>query len=369
MVVFLVIVFGFYFFCLLVLFYGWEKTLSRPIQKAIETKPITVLVPFRDEERNMERLLYSLSTVDYPVHKLQIILLNDHSSDTSLGLIEMFQIRHTEVIHLDDHENGKKAALTKGVQHAKFEIIVTTDADCFHNANWLHSVNAIFAEEKVKLMVGPVAIHYSKSFFGWLQAIEFSSLIGSGAALLHWNIPAMANGANLAFRKSVFNQVLGYEGNEHIASGDDEFLLRKIFEAHPDGVVLNNQPDSVVRTLPQSRVKDFFQQRVRWAGKWKYQSNVKVKLVAVLVFLFQLFFIIAWVMMIGKHAQMVFALLVIKASAEGFFLYRISLFLTSKFSIVAFVALQVIYPWYVVLTGVASILFKPSWKRRSVGTF
>jgi poly-beta-1,6-N-acetyl-D-glucosamine synthase len=364
MVVFLLIVFGFYFCCLLALWYGWEKMLSRPIQTAVEIKPITVLIPFRDEERNIERLLYSLSSLEYPDDKLQIILINDHSTDTSLSLIEMFRIQQAEMLHLAGHENGKKAALSKGVQHAKFEIIVTTDADCFHHTNWLHSVNAMFADEKIKLMVGPVAIRQTKRFFGQLQAIEFSSLIGSGAALLHGAIPAMANGANFAFRKATFNQVHGYDGNEHIASGDDEFLLKKIFEAHPDGVVFNNQPDSVVRTLPQLSLKDFFQQRFRWAGKWKHQSNVKVKSVAVLVFLFQLMSIVAWGMMFGEHAKMVAVLLVIKALAEGCFLYRVSSFLKSTFSLVAFALLQIIYPLYVVFTGVASIVVRPSWKSR-----
>jgi poly-beta-1,6-N-acetyl-D-glucosamine synthase len=362
MVVFLLVVFGFYFSCLLVLLYGWEKMLSRAIGPTEELKPITVLVPFRDEAQNIERLLYSLSALNYPGDKLQIILINDHSFDASLSLIEAFSLPHSEVVNLTDNERGKKAALTKGVQHAKFEIIVTTDADCYHNINWLRSVNAIFSVEKVKLMVGPVSI-LSTSLFGSLQAIEFSSLIGSGAALLYWGIPAMANGANLAFRKTVFNELRGYEGNEHIASGDDEFLLKKVFGAYPDGIVFNNQPESVVRTMPQSGVRDFFQQRIRWAAKWKDQDNMKVKSVAALVFLFQVFFIGTWWIAFGVHQQLVFVLWLIKAGCEGILLYRISSFLKNKFPVIVFLMLQIAYPCYVLLTGFASLIYRPTWKK------
>jgi len=363
MTIALLLIFGFYFIFLLALLYGWERTLIQPVSNSTDFHSITVIIPFRNEEENIETLIQSLQSLNYPKEKLEIILVNDHSSDQSLKALNKLATPFL-LINLEDNEVGKKAALTKGIEIAKSEIIVTSDADCKHPTQWLQSINSFFANPQTQMVVGGVTIQNSKSFFTKLQAIEWASLIGSGASLLQWHIPAMANGANLAFRKSAFLAVGGYEGNEHIASGDDEFLLRKIFKAFPNGIQFNHQLTSVVQTLPQKKIFNFFQQRFRWAGKWKHQTNGKVKLVAFVVFIFQPFFMTSFFLLGGEHQRLVSTMLLAKAGLEGIFLFRVCQFLGVRFTIIPFMMLQLLYPFYVVLTAILSLFVKSSWKGR-----
>jgi poly-beta-1,6-N-acetyl-D-glucosamine synthase len=366
MAIILIFIFGVYFISILTLLYGWEKALTKPIPLSSSLKTISVVVPIRNEEQNIEKLLNSLVALHYPKEKLQIILVNDHSTDRSVQLISKFLTENILLINLESARSGKKAALSKGIEHSTPEIIVTTDADCIQHQDWLLSINDFFEGDNIQMVVGPVAIDPTTSWFAKLQAIEFSSLIGSGAAMLHWGIPAMANGANLAFRKSAFVSVGGYEGNQHIPSGDDEYLLKKVFEKFPEGVVFNNKPASVVRTLPMNSFSSFINQRLRWAGKWKYQDDWKVKAAAVAVFCFQAFMLVIYVLAIVNRHELAAILILAKVGLEGVFLFRVCQFLGVRFSLLPFVGLQLVYPFYVVFTAMASFLVMPIWKDRKL---
>ena len=208
----------------------------------------------------------------------------------------------------------------------------------------------------------------ANSMFSSAQSLEFASLIGSGMAMASWKYPVMCNGANLAFRKSVFEEVGGYKGNLHIPSGDDEFLMRKILAVYPNGIkpVLNTQ--SVVATLPNNTLKEFFQQRIRWAGKWTANNSWLSRTLALFVFCFQLttillplFVTFGWI-----DIQTFIILILSKASLEFLFLKRVTKFLSLRWDWVAFVLLQLIYPLYVVFIGVLSNFNSFEWKGRKL---
>jgi len=366
MTVFLLIVFGFYFLFLFLVMYGWERALAQEVPPSAYFHSIAVIIPVRNEEANIQRLMGSLQSLHYPKEKLEMILVNDHSTDNTRLLLSEWVSPQIKIINLEKDVFGKKPAITRGVESTVAEIIVTTDADCIYHPDWLQSVNLFFSNRQVQMAVGPVAIDQkkSKSFFATLQAIEFSSLIGSGASLLQFGIPAMANGANLAFRREAFVSVKGYEGNLHIASGDDEYLMRKIFQAFPAGVVFNNRTEAVTGTLPQPDLSAFFHQRFRWAGKWKRQTSQKVKWIAVLVFLFQLSFLLSMYLALGHNLLLARVLLLAKAGLEGIFLWRVCQFLGVRFSLLPFALLQFVYPVYVVFTAIASLFFGFDWKGR-----
>ncbi len=137
-----------------------------------------------------------------------------------------------------------------GVEKAGGEIIVTTDADCRLPIHWLQSIATSFHEGNVKMVFGGVRIKEDKSFFSKLQALEFCSLIGTGGAMAGLGIPILCNGANLAFLRSAFLEVKGYDGNLDIPSGDDEFLMRKIDRRFPGSIRFQPSEDSVVETRP-----------------------------------------------------------------------------------------------------------------------
>jgi hypothetical protein len=199
-----------------------------------------------------------------------------------------------------------------------------------------------------------------------MQSLEFSSLIGAGAATMSFGIPTMCNGANLAFRKEVFEEVNGYQGNETIASGDDEFLMRKIFKRYPDGIIFHDSPEGVVSTQPQQTLSQFISQRLRWAGKWKHHTDLSTKLLGLFIFIVHLSVIILPVayFMDPKRGDMLLTFLLSKIILEYLFLHRVTSWLKIRWDWQSFILLQFLYPLYALSTGLMSLFVKPDWKGR-----
>lgn len=371
MIVYFFLVFGLYGALVLALITGWQLTIERDDSKLTLSKflKISVIVPFRDEEQNLPALLESFNQLDYPAEHTEFIFVDDHSSDSSQGVIKEFiEARsNAKLLQLESGKQGKKQALAHAIGNASGEIILTTDADCTVSPKWLSVVSNSFQNEEIRMLVGAVKIIPSKSFFSKMQSLEFASLIGSGAATLLYGLPTMSNGANLAFRKSAFSDVDGYKDNFNIPSGDDEFLMRKINHKFPKSIAFLSNPESVVSTQPQQSLSIFIQQRIRWAGKWKFNQSLFTKLLAIFIFIFQTSVIFLSIsVVVGWLPAKVFSVLMgTKLLVEFLFLYQVFNFLKLKWSWTSFLALQFIYPFYVFAVAVLSQKKSFVWKGRT----
>ena len=367
MTVFFIIAFASYFLFLALLIIGWNKSSAKQATDA-HALLISTIIPFRNEEKNLSALIESLSKIDYPTEKFEMILIDDHSTDNSLTVAKQLSSNYSNFKVVSAPSNGKKNTIACGVGVSKGEIIVATDADCEFPSEWLRSINYQFQNRSIRMVIGAVRIKTNSSFFSKLQAMEFCSLIGSAASTLALGFPTMCNGANLSYRKKAFLEVGGFEGNEHVASGDDEFLLRKIVKTFgAKSVTFLKDRNSVVTTGHQLSLKDLLSQRIRWAGKWQHNSDGITKLLAVCILAFQL----SWLAAIGSlifhsWSNTVAFLFIIKILLEGYFLHRVSGFLQQRFSFVAFISLQIFYPLYVIMVGILSTMLKVSWKDRFV---
>lgn len=345
---------------------GWIKAMGMTVPGVVKEKFISVIVAFRNEEAAIGNLISDLQQQEYPRDKFEVVLINDHSEDNSVGVINEALRGPISSKLLNNASTGKKSALTKGIRHANGVIMVTTDADCRMGKDWLRSINNSFHDDTVRMTFAPVRFQSDDSRFSSMQAIEFSSLIGSGAATAAFGFPTLCNGANLAFTKDAFTETGGYEGNEHIASGDDEFLMRKIEAKYPGGIRFNNNPESLVTTAPQKTLAAFLNQRVRWAGKWRYHDGTNSKLLAVYIFLFHFSVIVLpfFVLMGDVSVYVMLGLLIAKAVVELFFLRPVCQWLGVPWSWLSFLILQLVYPLYAVGVALAALFRTPFWKGR-----
>lgn len=346
---------------------GWKRAV-RPTLSASPTSFVSVIVPFRNEAATIAYLLKDLAAQHYAA--FEIILVNDHSEDDSLEVISSVSEKSPQLkeriklLHCTT-SSGKKAALTLGIAQATGYIIMTTDADCRIGKDWIEDTLKHFTHSTVMVLGG---VRFSATnFFEKMQQLEFASLIGSGAATLAWLLPSMANGANLAFTKMAFQEVGGYTGNEHIPSGDDEFLVRKMHQRFPHAICFNTSKVSVVETAPARTCHHFLQQRLRWAGKWSLHRGWFSKLLPISIFIFQLVFLLTpWLILLGILSWRLGALLLIsKALLEFSFFLPILRQLGISFSGPAFLSLQFIYPYYVVAVGLLANGRKYTWKGRT----
>jgi biofilm PGA synthesis N-glycosyltransferase PgaC len=366
MLLYLVVIFGIYFVFLAVCLAGWQKVIRKRLPVSLSKDVfISVIIPFRDEEKNLPSLLTSLRLQNYPHNKFEIVLVNDHSQDEGAKFIKKWQEdnpnMHTLLLHATG--DGKKNAIAEGVAAARGSVILTTDADCLLPIHWIAAMVNSF-QEQTDLVIGLVKIDGNTTFFSKLQSIEFASLMGSGAALATLGYPVMCNGASLAYRKEAFESVNGYAGNLPIPSGDDEFLLNKFRVRNPYSIHIVCDHTAVVTSAPLPSIRAFIQQRLRWAGKWKWSQSVLSKSMATGVLLFQLTSLSSIAYIVISQSLAVGLLWIVKAALEFFFLFRVQKSLHQRFSIPAFITLQILYPVYVVVIGLLSQGIGYEWKGR-----
>lgn len=323
---------------------------------------ITVIVPVRNEARNITHLLSALA--NQPDKNFEVIFVDDHSTDTTSEIVNAMLKSRWRIVR--NEGIGKKAALTTGVKMAKGALIVTTDADCTFHAQWLWSIRNSFAPDQAVLTFGAVRIKEDDTLFAKAQALEFASVVGTGMSTASLGFPTMCNGANLAFKKSVFERVGGYEGNEQIASGDDEFLMRKILLVHPDGVLFDGREERLVTTNAASSWRSLISQRLRWAGKWRYNSSVAALLLAIFIMIAQVATICAIVRLTAGVTHLGFILLA-KMLIDALFIFLSCRHVRVRFFILPFLLLELGYPFYVLVVGFLSNFIKPKWKDRSAG--
>ncbi len=359
--VLLTCIFILYFLILIVLLVGWQRAMQGQKEPTHGKElMVSVIIAVRNEESTIGKLLTDLSMQDYS--RYEIIVVNDHSEDETLWILSRFEMKHLRIIN--NKGTGKKAAISTGVQIAKGSIIVTTDADCSVSREWLKQIHEQFRDKNIMMIFGGVGMAGDNAFFADLQVMEFSSLIGTGAATAALGAPTMCNGANLAFRKSVFLEVKGYQDNLSIPSGDDEFLMMKIRKRYPHSVRFLNHPNAVVVTKPKSSLEGFFHQRIRWASKWRFNKFLFPKVLAVIVVLIQTSFLINWIFVFTSMDIQSLFILSIKMILEAAFLLQVCRFMQTRWNWLAFFALQVIYPLYVLAIATSSFFVPFQWKNR-----
>ncbi|MEO1049433.1 MAG: glycosyltransferase [Bacteroidota bacterium] len=347
----------------------WRSIPEAGINNVGTIEHISIVVPVRNEISGIKDLLDGIEKQTYPKAAFEVIIVDDHSDDNTISYVSDLKSDYSfEIKTLSlNAETGKKYAIEKGIAAARGDIIVTTDGDCVIPSRWLEQINSHFINEDQVLLFGPVTFKENGSLFSQLQVIEFASLIGTGAATMALGFPGMGNGANLAYKKSAFLEVRGYDGNREIPSGDDEFLLQKMHDKFKGRVKFLKSKDAVVTTDHQSNLRALFQQRVRWASKWRYHPWY-VKLLALFIFTFHLLMFTGVILSILGVVDMIWMLVILawKCLIEFWYLSGIVTFLNRKVKIVPFLFLQIFYPFYAITIGIMSNTNRYMWKGRLI---
>ncbi|PJA96911.1 MAG: hypothetical protein CO129_04075 [Ignavibacteriales bacterium CG_4_9_14_3_um_filter_34_10] len=275
----------FYFAFLIAIGFGLKRSNK---YHSNNLKTVTVIIPFRNESANIAASIQSIKSLNYPKDLLEVIYINDNSTDDSVTQIYDKTNENIKLIHNDDVKLSgfKKNAIQKAIQISKGEIIVLTDADCIARKNWINAIVNSF-DENTGMVVGPVKFRASESLFSKLQQLEFAGLMLTAAGLIGINKPIICSAANLAFRKNIFSEVGGYSDNLNLTSGDDEILMQKINSRTNYKISFCWSADSLVETRGNESLSAFFQQRTRWASKSLFYQN---KLLIISLFTIYIFY-------------------------------------------------------------------------------
>ncbi len=336
----------------------------------------SVIIPVRNEAENLPHLLHDLAHQTYP--HFEVIVADDSSTDNTVALVRQLQQELSYPLHLLpllDERTGapKKRAIAASIDLAQGDLILTTDGDCRVGPDWLLSYAECYTEPTrrtapPRMMTGPVTFTPTGGVFAQLQIVEFASLIGSGAATLALGMPTMCNGANLCYEKRVFREVNGFAGIDHVASGDDELLMHKIAKRYPGGVRFVQDGRAIVRTASNQTWQAFYNQRKRWASKWRAYDSWQPSALAVFVFLSNMAPVLAVLGgMLGWFSWLTVAvILALKCGLEFLFLRAVLRFLQQDRAVWWIPITQLVYPVYVLFFGLAAQKKGFTWKGRKL---
>lgn len=214
----------------------------------------TVVIPARNEEKQIEKCVQSILTQKYPVHLFEVVVADDYSTDQTGAIVGALARQHVNLRLLqlekllgDKSINSyKKKAIELAVGDAKGDWIVTTDADCIVPESWLANLSNFIAERQPVFVASPVKIADTGSFVSRFQCLDFLSLQGVTAASVSAGFHTMCNGANLAYERKAFYEVGGFKDIDNIASGDDMLLMHKMYSRYKTGVQYLFSPTSIV---------------------------------------------------------------------------------------------------------------------------
>ncbi len=262
----------------------WESTASAP------KTTFSIVIPFRNESANLPALLESIRNLNYPNALFELIMIDDESNDDSQKIVYKWRMEngafHTTLIENVRRSNSpKKDAINRAVPIVVNQWIVTTDADCVVPKNWLTNLNDYILQNDVSMIAGSVVYKTKNSFLHHFQQMDLMSLQGATIGAFGLGKGFMCNGGNFAYKKSLFQSLNGFQGNDGMASGDDVFLLQKAILKMPEQVHYLKSRESIVVTKPAGSWQDLFFQRVRWASKATTYDNNFGELVALVVFL------------------------------------------------------------------------------------
>ncbi len=361
------------------LLYGWKKTPEFSSENSPAEIRFSIIVPFRNEAENLPILLKSLTEINYPNSKFEIILVNDESGDNSMEIIEGFPQLHSDFrIKVLDNErtsnSPKKDAINTAINSAQFEYIITTDADCHVPGNWLKSYSDFILKTGNKLIAGPVALNSlpaantnnkSKNILRNFEDLDVLSLQASTGGAFGIGKAFMCNGANLCYEKDAFLKVSGFAGNDNIVSGDDVFLLQKFQQENYKIGFLKSQ-EVLVYTKPQQSFGNLVSQRIRWASKAPAYKSLFAKFTGISVLLMNLSLVIAVFLVFLQILpyQPILIIFLVKFNLDFILIYSSAKFFQRETVLRSYFWSSIFYPFFSTYVAVKSLFSDFSWKGR-----
>lgn len=240
-----------------------KKKQKMPIEEKNEEVPTySIIVPTKNEEVVIGRCLKSLIDLDYPKEKLQIIIVDGNSTDSTPQICSEYVAKYPGVFKFigEKESRGKPAALNRALVDATGEIIATFDADSLPEKDTLRKVSSYFKDKQVMAVQGrTTALNEKRNLLTRVTAAEekawYQALI-EGREKLHLFVPL--NGSCQFIRHQTMTELGGWDENS--LTEDVELALRLVEKNH----LIKYAPDVISGQETPNSLNELFKQRVRW---------------------------------------------------------------------------------------------------------
>lgn len=342
-----------------------RKALRRDFE---EWPSVSVVLPARNEAEVLERTILSLLAQDYP-GDCEIIVVDDRSTDATPAILERFAREHQRLrfrtITTPNPPSPKKHALAKGIEMATGDIICTTDADCTFHPHWLRGMVSYF-DDPVGVVAGLTRFKLAQGrepLWQKLQNLDFMLQGYLAAGAIGVGNASSCNGSNLAYRRAVYDAVVGFSDFAHQVSGDDVLFAQKVNQATGWNMVYASAPETVIDSLPVATIRELFQQRLRWASKGlAYRGSMKFLLFG-LYFFYLLLFAFAAMALFNPALIPLFAMAALwKLAWDWLVIYEGCRLFHQRDSLRYFLPFEIAHSIFTPIFGLGGLLLPFRWK-------
>jgi len=235
-----------------------RKTLYRGETKNYQ--PVTICVPCYNEEKTLEKTLKSLTQLDYDKQQLEIIVVDDGSSDNTFTIAQAFAKKHpkSDIKVFRKENGGKYTALNLALTKARGRFFGALDADSFVDKKALRRIMKFFENKDVAVVTPSMKIHNPKGILRRIQAIEYLFGIFLRKVFAELGSIHVTPGPFSIYRMEIFETYGPYKKAYH--TEDIEIALR----AQSNNLVIENSVDAYVYTVGPKTFKTLYKQRLRW---------------------------------------------------------------------------------------------------------
>ena len=350
----------------------WRGITAIPRQRQAATQPVSVLVAAHNEEQQIDACVEALLRQDYPAEKMEIILIDDRSTDGTGKKMAAWtkrdgRIRAISVKHTPPEFPPKKFALLQGIEQSRHEILCFTDADCLPEPGWLRAMVSAYGKDTA-MVVGVTVLRNTapgrpKLWQRWrvFESWANSFLAVSSAAN---RFPLTCGGGSLSYRKSAFEQLGGFETVRQSLSGDDDLLLHRFARRGALQIEAVLEPNALVWTRAPAALNDLVLQKTRHYSAARYYppgskifylirhgSHSVLLLFAVIACLFPF-----------RFTGAAFAALGLALTADYFFYRTAFARLRRPVPLADFLLFWLLQPLFTLPLGLAGLLKTPRWK-------
>jgi cellulose synthase/poly-beta-1,6-N-acetylglucosamine synthase-like glycosyltransferase len=279
---------------------------------------VSVIIAARDEEQHIAACLHSVLNQTYPAERFEVIVINDHSSDKTEMICQEFARRFSNFRFINAREDaqlrGKTNALDQGIENARGDIILITDADCTVPPTWVEWTSKRYSESIG--IVGGLTLQKASNWFEGMQSLDWAFILGLAATTMSLRIPLSTIGNNLSFRKSAYKDVGGYRTIPFSVT-EDFMLFQAIVQTKKWDYICPVDPKVLVTSQPCPTWKDLFRQKQRWG---KGGLDMRLSGLSFMVVTFGIDLLILLTPLFGTVLNAAAALLM-KAAVDFLFLY------------------------------------------------
>lgn len=332
---------------------------------------VVVLLPFRNEGQHLAECIDSIqsSLLSLPLSvqdRVRILLLDDHSEDESSAIAQGADSRYFTYLPIPDGRQGKKAALSYGMEKSNSQWVICTDADVVVHEGWLPAWWAYLSTEEVSMATGPVSVRSDGTYLSRWQRADLMGMMAVTAHGIFRDHYRLANGANMAFERAAWEAVGGWAGNAGWASGDDVFLMQAIYKHSGGKVAMLWDRQAEVVTWPEESWGELWEQRKRWASKTRGYGERGVVWVQGFVWCYS---VLAVGMLLFGHGQwkaVGMALVGWKVFWDAVMLRRVAKDFGGGEGVFAYGVLGLMHTLYILLAGIFALIpLRYRWRGRA----